>query len=194
MAYPINSNNQKDNKLLFDIIEQKEDLIENLKDKNNKKINLTLSKISTNKDIQYVMNNNKILINKINLLTEHNKSLTQNILINNRTCNNLKNIYYGLNNIYVSKCNDVEQNNNNSFVLSSKVKILEEKLNNVQNIFKCQICYNNNIDIIIQPCYHIYICKVCIESIIENTNTGDDVNCPVCNEKVEEYKNIYLPI
>ena len=92
MAYPINSNNQKDNKLLFDIIEQKEDLIENLKDtnkeltkiisnfnlkidKNSKKINLTLSKISTNKDIQYVMNNNKILTNKINLLTEHNKSL-----------------------------------------------------------------------------------------------------------------------
>ena len=199
------------NDTLYDVISQKDEIINNLQETNehlskiisnfnkhinntNKKISEILSRVSTNRDIDQIMINEKTLKKNIDLLTEHNKKLTRNLLLNNSTYNNLKNTYFGLNKLYIAQFNNTFQINNSNEVLANKINMLEDKLANTNNMFKCQICFNNTIDIIIMPCFHIYICKECVEQIIENTHDNSDVNCPVCNERIIEYKNIYLPI
>jgi len=196
---------------LFDIIKQKDDLIKSLKGTNdglnklinrfgsdmdeiNKQINTTMSKISTNNDIDYIINSKKVLTNKVNLLTEHNKKLTQTILNNNIQFNNFKNIYYGLSSIYVSRCNNIIHDINDNSILNNKLKMLEDRIETIQGMFKCKICFSNTINIILEPCLHIYICKECIDSIIENTDDSETVKCPVCNESITKYNNIYLPV
>jgi len=196
---------------LFDIIKQKDDLIKSLKGTNdglnklinrfgsdmdeiNKQINTTMSKISTNNDIDYIINSKKALTNKVNLLTEHNKKLTQTILNNNIQFNNFKNIYYGLSSIYVSRCNNIIHYINDNSILNNKLKMLEDRIETIQGMFKCKICFSNTINIILEPCLHIYICKECIDSIIENTDDSETVKCPVCNESITKYNNIYLPV
>tara|TARA_B110000971_G_scaffold220552_1_gene264452 strand:- start:1022 stop:1645 length:624 start_codon:yes stop_codon:yes gene_type:complete len=196
---------------LFDIIKQKDDLIKSLKGTNdglnklinrfgsdmdeiNKQINTTMSKISTNNDIDYIINSKKALTNKVNLLTEHNKKLTQTILNNNIQFNNFKNIYYGLSSIYVSRCNNIIHDINDNSILNNKLKMLEDRIETIQGMFKCKICFSNTINIILEPCLHIYICKECIDSIIENTDDSETVKCPVCNESITKYNNIYLPV
>ena len=196
---------------LFDIIKQKDDLIKSLKGTNdglnklinrfgsdmdeiNKQINTTMSKISTNNDIDYIINSKKALTNKVNLLTEHNKKLTQTILNNNIQFNNFKNIYYGLSSIYVSRCNNIIHYLNDNSILNNKLKMLEDRIETIQGMFKCKICFSNTINIILEPCLHIYICKECIDSIIENTDDSETVKCPVCNESITKYNNIYLPV
>uniref|UniRef100_A0A6C0B4W7 RING-type domain-containing protein n=1 Tax=viral metagenome TaxID=1070528 RepID=A0A6C0B4W7_9ZZZZ len=196
---------------LYSIISQKDDLIQNLKDTNeglsgiitkfnanidktNKKVTHVLSQISTNQDIYQIMINQKNLKSKINLLTEHKKKLTNKLLTSNANYNNLKQTYFGLNTLYIDKFNSAIQIHTDNSILENKISMLEDKLANTNNMFKCQICFNNIIDIIIMPCFHIYICKECVEQIIENTDDNAVVNCPVCNEQIMEYKNIYLPI
>ena len=140
------------------------------------------------------MINQKNLKSKINLLTEHKKKLTNKLLTSNANYNNLKQTYFGLNTLYIDKFNSAIQIHTDNSILENKISMLEDKLANTNNMFKCQICFNNIIDIIIMPCFHIYICKECVEQIIENTDDNAVVNCPVCNEQIMEYKNIYLPI
>ena len=207
MGEPINNSDNP----LFDIINQKDDLIKSLKSTNdglnklintfgkevdgiNKQINITMSKISTNNDIEYVINSKKALNNRVNLLTEHNKKLTKTILNNNIQFNNFKNIYYGLSSIYVARCNSIIHNFNDNSVLNNKIKMLEDRISTMEGMFKCKICFTNTINIILEPCLHIYICKECIDSIIENTDDSGTVKCPVCNENITKYNNIYLPV
>ena len=223
MSVPINNifdslieNHEKDTNsttlnTLYSIISQKDELIHNLKETNeglsviinkfsktinttNKNITHVLSKISTAQDIDQIMIDHKNLKSKINLLTEHNQKLTNKLLASNSIYNNLKNTYFGLNKVYIAKFNSVSQIYSDTTILENKINMLEDKLTTANNMFKCQICFSNIIDIVVMPCYHIYICKECVEQIIENTDGGSAVNCPVCNERIIEYKNIYLPI
>ena len=203
------NNNSSAFDTLYDIISQKDELVQNLKDTNegltqiinkfntnidktNKNISHVLSQISTGQDIDEIMINQKNLKRKINLLTEHNKRLTTNLLTSSSAYNNLKNTYFGLNKLYIDKFNSVYQTFNDNSILENKICMLEDKIVTTNNMFKCKICFGNIIDIIVMPCYHIYICSECIDQIIENTDGA--VNCPVCNERIIEYKNIYLPI
>ena len=168
---------------LYNIISQKDELIQNLKETNdglgkiinnfnsniektNKKVSHVLSQISTAQDIDRIMINEKNLKRKINLLSEHNKKLTNNLLTSNTTYNNLKNTYFGLNKLYIDKFNSASQTYTSNTILENKIKMLEDKILIANNMFKCQICFNKTIDIIIMPCFHIYICKECIEQII----------------------------
>jgi DNA-directed RNA polymerase subunit RPC12/RpoP len=223
MSVPINNifdslieNHEKDTNsttlnTLYSIISQKDELIHNLKETNeglsviinkfsktinttNKNITHVLSKISTAQDIDQIMIDQKNLKSKINLLTEHNQKLTNKLLASNSIYNNLKNTYFGLNKLYIDKFNSVYQTFNDNSILENKICMLEDKIVTTNNMFKCKICFGNIIDIIVMPCYHIYICSECIDQIIENTDDGASVNCPVCNERIIEYKNIYLPI
>jgi len=202
---------EDDNNLLYNIIEQKEQIISNLKQTNNslsnvisefnkninntnKNINDILSKISTANDINYIMVNQKNLTNKNNLLTVHNQDLTRDILTSRKNYNILRNTYNGLSKLYVSKFNSVIEKTYEDSETQNKINLLEERVTHLNKLFKCQICFNKCINVIILPCYHVYICKECLDQIIENTNDQDPVNCPVCNELIVEYKNIYLPI
>ena len=224
MSVPINNifdslieNYEKDNdnnttlNTLYSIITQKDELIQNLRETNdglskiisqfnininktNNNISHVLSQVSTCQDIDQIMINQKNLKSKNNLLTEHNKNLTNKLLRSNSIYNNLKNTYFGLNKLYIEKFNNVSQTYTDNTVLENKITMLEDKLTTANHMFKCQICFSNTIDIILIPCYHIYICKECVEQIIENTDGGSTVNCPVCNERIIEYKDIYLPI
>lgn len=197
--------------LLYNIIDQKDQIILNMKQTNkslsdvislfnkninntNKNLNDMLSKISTTNDINYIMYSQKNLTNKNNLLTLHNQDLTRDILKSRETYNTLRNTYMGLNKLYISKFNTVIEKTNQDFATEDKIQLLEDRVNHLNSLFKCHICFSKCIDIIILPCFHIYICKECVEQIIENTNDQDPVNCPVCNERIVEYKNIYLPI
>ena len=205
----LNNNTSLDS--LYNIISQKDEIIEVLKntneglsevinnfnsniDKTNEKVSQVLSQISTAQDIDQIMKNEKNLKQKIDLLTEHTKKLTNNLLVNATTYNNLKNTYFGLNKLYISKFNNASQTHTDNSILENKINMLEDKLETTNNMFKCQICFNNIIDIIVIPCYHIYICKECVEQIIENTDDSAEINCPVCNERIIETKSISLKI
>lgn len=196
-----------DPNILYDLMENKDDIIDNLKETNlgllkllskscikiantNDNLNDIISKFSTTQDIEYVMSTQKNLINKVDLLTENNKMLKNNIISLRNKNESFKYLYSEMNNLYVSKFHTEYIQN----LDKEKIKLLEEKLEGVEKVFKCQICFTNHINIIILPCRHIHICKTCIEQVIENTPNNTDVNCPVCNAKIVEYKNVYLPL
>tara|TARA_B110000208_G_C11776714_1_gene432293 strand:+ start:223 stop:924 length:702 start_codon:yes stop_codon:yes gene_type:complete len=196
-----------DQNILYDLMENKDDMIENLKETNlgllrlltkscikigdtNDTLNDILSKFSTTQDIEYVMSTQKNLINKVDLLTEYNKTLKNNLNSLRNKNEAFKYLYLEINNLYISKFHTNYIQN----LDKEKIKLLEEKLEEVEKVFKCQICFTNHINVIILPCRHIHICKTCIEQIIENTPNNTDVNCPVCNAKIVEYKNVYLPL
>ena len=77
--------------------------------------------------------------------------------------------------------------------LEEKTISLEKELEEVKNTFKCQVCQEAYINVIILPCYHIYICKDCLFSIIDVAQPSIP-KCPICNINISEYKDIYIPI
>lgn len=63
--------------------------------------------------------------------------------------------------------------------------------NNTKNIVKydmnnnpCIICYEKKIDIIIKPCNHVIMCRLCISKI--------NYICPICKETIEKIEHVYL--
>ena len=100
----------------------------------------------------------------------------------------LKKTYNGLNRVYID-------NITNYFNVDDKQKIelLKRENVNLKNVFLCKICFTNTINIILNPCGHVAICKTCMEEII-NHNNESLPQCPVCNNSIERYDNIFIPI
>ena len=100
----------------------------------------------------------------------------------------LKKTYNGLNRVYI-------ENIINYFTVDDKQKIaiLKKENDNLKGLFLCRICFTNTINIILNPCGHVAICKMCMERIIDHTN-GSSAQCPLCNNNIERYDNIFIPI
>tara|TARA_B110000211_G_scaffold235020_1_gene308530 strand:- start:9454 stop:10053 length:600 start_codon:yes stop_codon:yes gene_type:complete len=72
-----------------------------------------------------------------------------------------------------------------------KLKLENEEL---KKKFICRVCYLNDIDIILNACGHVLICKQCLECLIQMNTTHDlSTHCPLCNEVVSSYSPLYLP-
>jgi len=100
----------------------------------------------------------------------------------------LKKTYNGLNRVYI-------ENIINYFTVDDKqkIEILKKENDNLKGLFLCRICFTNTINIILNPCGHVAICKMCMERIIDHTN-GSSAQCPLCNNNIERYDNIFIPI
>ena len=55
--------------------------------------------------------------------------------------------------------------------------------------YRCVICYNYIRNIIFKPCMHLICCKLCIDSMKENSHNLAG-KCPICKEFVTEYVEI----
>ena len=177
----------------------------------------TLTK--TNKNLtNVIVNFNKDTINTNNYITdlaekinEHIKISELNTLLKNEQFDHdnlkiaykyltkeyitLKKTYNGLNRVYID-------NIINYFNISDKktIKLLQSENTNLKNEntdfkkkFLCSICFTNVINIILNPCGHIAICKDCIEGMIQHSSDST-IKCPLCNNYIEMYNNIFLPI
>lgn len=77
--------------------------------------------------------------------------------------------------------------------LSERIDDLQYKLKDKKHeiSMSCRICYNEPINIIIEPCHHIVMCKTCFNEM-ENIDTVD-LKCPLCQEDITSSTEIYLP-
>lgn len=99
----------------------------------------------------------------------------------------LKKTYNGLNRVYID-------NVLNYFNLDDikTIETLKKENADFKKSFLCGICFTNTINIILNPCGHVTICKDCIENMIQHSN--ESVKCPLCNHNIEMYNDIFLPI
>ena len=143
IEYIFNEGPLDDKSIIYEILDEKDTLIENLRDINlsliktlskscrkiddsNHSINNILSKVSTKYDIEYIMSSQKNLLNKVDYLEEANKTLHDKIF-------------------YIETLKKNQQ------------QFLEKKLKDFEDIFKCKICMTNNINVLLMPCFHIYM-------------------------------------
>ena len=180
------------NMTLTNLIFNFDDKISNI----NKTTNTLLSNISTRDDIKTVMNNNKQLVTQLSKEREYRRTIETERDGYKKDLNLLKNTYNSLNKIYVSNFQNTTPFEYQLENLKSEVqnlKSIKDELDELKDSFKCKICYSNNIDCILEPCSHIVSCKQCIDHMRDISQTGD-INCPVCNAAVFDYKKIYLPL
>jgi hypothetical protein len=54
-----------------------------------------------------------------------------------------------------------------------------------ENKILCAICYDSTINLLLEPCNHICICKLCYNSLYTK-------QCPICKTKISTTKEIYF--
>ena len=59
---------------------------------------------------------------------------------------------------------------------------MKAKLAENNNIYLCNICYENPKNIILNPCFHFNLCEKCLSKIR---------NCTICREPIECYHIVY---
>jgi metal-dependent hydrolase (beta-lactamase superfamily II) len=70
--------------------------------------------------------------------------------------------------------------------MNSKEELEETKIFEDTEEEDCIICMERKKSVVVQPCNHFYICKICA---IEIKKTQESI-CPVCRSKVERYVDI----
>ena len=60
--------------------------------------------------------------------------------------------------------------------------ILKEKYDEIKNTYRCSICYDNNKNIIIEPCMHFCCCNSCSYMIDK---------CPICRGEIGQFLRIF---
>ena len=208
----INSPDIDTSNILYTIINNKDRLINVLKTNNNllhtqfneinSNMNNSLHKLNTIGDINYLINKIKTDKNTIDKLREETIYL-QNI--NHQTKNQLliaNNTYNSLNHIYIKQINDIINNPINERLNKVKYNLNmiqkeQERVKQENDLIKssilCKICHENKIGILLEPCGHIGICKYCFNNI-QNASQGMNSYCPICNNIIEQYKEIYIGV
>lgn len=179
---------------LFEIIKEKDSIFHSLQEMNIELVDTigTLSKKCS--DVNSKLTKMTIQLeqgsNHNNISDDNEKLLRENIYLKQNYAV-LKATYDGLNKVYISNIKESRY----SQIVSLQIQnaSLEKKLDEIKDSFKCQVCDDAYINVIIQPCYHIYICKECLLNIMENARPGIS-KCPVCSQDILEYKDIYIPI
>lgn len=62
---------------------------------------------------------------------------------------------------------------------------LQERLNKMEDSFKCKICMDQQIDTVFCPCGHMVSCSVCAASI---------ELCPICRAQIERAQHVFFPV
>jgi hypothetical protein len=62
--------------------------------------------------------------------------------------------------------------------VSKDKNLVEEKLT------LCGICHEKEVNCIIKPCNHVFLCTECVERTIK---------CPLCLKFIEYFDKVYLP-
>ena len=179
---PKNYYKKKDN--MDELLTKKEDIMESLK-----KTNLILAQtIFTLNDKIDMVNNNinnniKDLDRTIEMrdLKKQNTKLTQEIIILKDEMNTVYKSYNFLNKLFIK--NIVSSNNEDTSDIKKNLNEIKEKLT-------CKICFDNTINMILEPCGHTAICSNCYTGMRMYNNR----KCPICNKLITSSKKIYLPI
>ena len=71
--------------------------------------------------------------------------------------------------------------------MKDKVDNYKKKINDIENIVNCKICYTNISNILLKPCNHLVLCNECNENAIQSTNN----RCPLCKVECESTEKIF---
>lgn len=71
------------------------------------------------------------------------------------------------------------------------IKVLEKEKKNIEETFLCKVCFVNIPNILLKPCMHLCICKIC-EQHIKQSNSQNSQNCPICRKKYITSQEIYI--
>ena len=52
----------------------------------------------------------------------------------------------------------------------------------------CSVCLTEKVEVIIQPCGHVCVCRDCAAVLIENI----EKKCPICRRTIQKTQNVYL--
>ena len=53
----------------------------------------------------------------------------------------------------------------------------------------CSVCLVEKVEVIIQPCSHVCLCRDCAKSILEKAM---EKKCPICRRSIIKIQNVYL--
>jgi len=67
--------------------------------------------------------------------------------------------------------------------LQQSVSTLTEDGENHSNRILCKICYDNEMNYLVMPCFHISCCEECIKKVNK---------CPICNNDIHNKMKIFL--
>jgi len=103
-------------------------------------------------------------------------------IIQDKNINELKKKLQIMYEEYVSKNNQLMDNNNKIKRYKNIAKKSKAELEQNNKTYLCNICYKNKKNIILNPCFHFNLCDVCLKKV---------KNCPICREEIECYHYIY---
>ena len=66
--------------------------------------------------------------------------------------------------------------------IKKAISELKEKYDEIKNTYRCSICYDNNKNIIIEPCMHFCCCNSCSYMIDK---------CPICRGEIGQFLRIF---
>ena len=155
---------------------------------------------------QYNKNSNKYFINTIQslhselqILYKDNLSLTNNVyyLKNKNTIlensiNNYKTIIKSnkkyMYELYHTKHKLLDIYDKHTANLKGVINNQNIIINEFKDALKCSICYENNINILFDPCNHIVMCDKCYVDFRKY-----DSACPLCKSHIKNSSKIFLP-
>jgi len=117
-----------------------------------------------------------------------NNIINDKIKINSFEQENLDILNYIKNLEYHSKYNEKDKN-----IIINKILKLETENNKLKNInnslskYTCIICFENEKNILLQPCNHLCYCNNCF-----NKYNLKLTNCPVCRSNINNTSKIYI--
>lgn len=204
----MNLNGIPPNSSLYDIIDQKDELIKLLTSMNgdltqmitvlsaeitkvNNTVNTNLSYISTQYDISNLMV-------KCNKILDEKRILEDCLDSKESKLNDLQEEYDILEQKYTSLMEEeteiFSEDSDGSIEDSTELEKLKLENKELKKKFICRVCYINDLDITLNACGHVLICKQCLERLIEINITHELATyCPLCNEVVSSYSPLYLP-
>lgn len=71
--------------------------------------------------------------------------------------------------------------------LKEEIETKDKKLEKIENMVNCKVCYVNISNIIIRPCNHLVLCNECNE----NARISTFNRCPLCKENCESTEKVF---
>ena len=81
-----------------------------------------------------------------------------------------------------------EENEQLRAELRRQKKTMECTDRNEDSKSACSVCLTEIVEVVIQPCGHVCVCKDCANKLMENPVK----NCPICRNKIKRIQNVYL--
>lgn len=123
-----------------------------------------------------------------NDLLEKNRKLKLELTNIKNDFKELKSSYKHLNSIYIHSITSQKE----APLSPTQYNKLKDEFSEFKEKLNCRICFENKINITLEPCGHTSLCLTCIRQLMHTQ--PHNTKCPLCNCIVTRYKRVYLPI